>query len=191
MKVILNDDVKHLGEMGDVKNVANGYARNYLFPRMLAVPYNDETVAYFEGKKAEIEERKAKKRADSQTLKEKLEAMTVELTVPAGSNGKLYGAVTNLSLAEYFAKNGLEIERKRIEIPGLTIKNVGNYTFKVHLYEANIAEVKLSVLAQVDKTAEAKKEKEGKPGKSAKAEKTEEAPAKAEEEAPAAAEEAK
>ena len=191
MKVILNDDVKHLGEMGDVKNVANGYARNYLFPRMLAVPYNDETVAYFEGKKAEIEERKAKKRADSQTLKEKLEAMTVELTVPAGSNGKLYGAVTNLSLAEYFAKNGMEIERKRIEIPGLTIKNVGNYTFKVHLYEANIAEVKLSVLAQVDKTAEAKKEKEGKPGKSAKAEKTEEAPAKAEEEAPAAAEEAK
>ena len=189
MKVILNDDVKHLGEMGDVKNVANGYARNYLFPRMLAVPYNDETVAYFEGKKAEIEERKAKKRADSLTLKEKLEAMTVELTVPAGANGKLYGAVTNLSLAEYFAKNGYEIERKRIEIPGLTIKNVGNYTFKVHLYEANIAEVKLSVLAQIDKTAEAKKE--GKSGKSAKAEeapaKTEEAPA----ETPAATEEAK
>ena len=50
MKVILNDDVKHLGEMGDVKNVANGYARNYLFPRMLAVPYNADTVAYFEGK---------------------------------------------------------------------------------------------------------------------------------------------
>ncbi|MBP5443904.1 MAG: 50S ribosomal protein L9 [Treponema sp.] len=186
MKVILNDDVKHLGEMGDVKNVANGYARNYLFPRMLAVPYNNETVAYFEGKKAEIEERKAKKRADSLTLKEKLEAMTVELTVPAGANGKLYGAVTNLSLAEYFAKNGLEIERKRIEIPGLTIKNVGNYTFKVHLYEANVAEVKLSVLAQVDKTAEAKKE--GKPSKGAKADKAEEAPAKKEEASEKAAE---
>ena len=76
---ILNDDVKHLGEMGDVKNVANGYARNYLFPRMLAVPYNDETVAFFEGKKAEIEERKAKKRADSQTLKEKLEARLAQM----------------------------------------------------------------------------------------------------------------
>lgn len=52
MKVILNEDVKHLGEMGDVKNVANGYARNYLFPHAFAVPYNSETVAYFEGKKS-------------------------------------------------------------------------------------------------------------------------------------------
>ena len=52
MKVILNDDVKHLGEMGDVKTVANGYARNYLFPRSLALPYNDVTVAWFEGRKS-------------------------------------------------------------------------------------------------------------------------------------------
>ena len=55
MKVILNQDVKHLGEEGDVKNVANGYARNYLFPRNFALPYNDVTVAYFESRKAEIE----------------------------------------------------------------------------------------------------------------------------------------
>ncbi|MDY4903011.1 MAG: 50S ribosomal protein L9, partial [Treponema sp.] len=79
MKVILNEDVKHLGEMGDVKNVANGYARNFLFPRMLAVPYTAESVAYFEGKKAEIEARKEQKRADSKSLKEKLEGITVEL----------------------------------------------------------------------------------------------------------------
>ena len=72
MKVILNEDVKHLGELGDVKMVANGYARNYLFPRNLAVPYNDMTVAYFEGKKAEIEARKEQKRKDSASLKEKL-----------------------------------------------------------------------------------------------------------------------
>ena len=73
MKVILNEDVKHLGELGDVKMVANGYARNYLFPRNLAVPYNEMTVAYFEGKKAEIEARKEQKRKDSASLKEKLE----------------------------------------------------------------------------------------------------------------------
>ena len=126
MKVILNDDVKHLGEMGDVKNVANGYARNYLFPHGYALPYNEETVAYFEGKKAEIEARKEQKRADSKTLKEKLEGLTVELVVPAGANGKLYGAVTNQSLVDYFNKNGHEIERKRIEIPGLAIKNCGS-----------------------------------------------------------------
>jgi len=163
MKVILNDDVKHLGEMGDVKNVANGYARNYLFPRMLAVPYTDETVAYFEGKKAEIEARKEQKRQDSKSLKEKLEALSIELSVPAGSNGKLFGAVSNQTLAGWFASNGFDtIERKKIDIPGLTIKNVGNYTFKVHLYEGAIAEVKLSVKAQSDANSEAPKAKESK-----------------------------
>ena len=148
MKVILNDDVKNLGEMGDTKNVANGYARNYLFPRMLAVPYNAETVAYFEGKKAEIEARKEKKREESKSLKEKLEALSIELVMPAGSNGKLFGAVTSQTLSDYFKNNGYEIERKRIEVPGLTIKNIGAYSFKVHLYEAAVAEVKLAVKAQ-------------------------------------------
>ena len=156
MKVILNDDVNHLGEMGDVKNVANGYARNYLFPRMLAVPYNVETVAYFEGKKAEIEARKEQKRADSKSLKEKLEGLTVELVMPAGTNGKLYGAVTSHTLFDYLTKNGYDIERKRIEVPGLTIKNVGNYTFKVHLYEAALAEVKLVVKPQETASTEKK-----------------------------------
>ena len=58
MKVILSEDVKHLGEMGDVKTVANGYARNYLFPRNLALPYNDATIAWFDSRKEEIEARK-------------------------------------------------------------------------------------------------------------------------------------
>ncbi len=160
MKVILNDDVKHVGEMGDVKNVADGYYRNYLFPRGLAVPYNKETVAFFEGKKAEIEARKEQKRAESRSTKEKLEAMNIELTVPAAANGKLFGAVTNLTLANYFAANGQDIERKRIEIPGLTIKAVGSYTFKVHLYEGAIAEVKLSVKGQDDGTQKEESKKE-------------------------------
>ena len=66
MKVILNVDVKSLGEEGDVKNVANGYARNFLLPRNLAVPYNEATVAIFEARKAEIEARKEQKRKDSE-----------------------------------------------------------------------------------------------------------------------------
>ncbi|MBQ4235905.1 MAG: 50S ribosomal protein L9 [Treponema sp.] len=163
MKIILNDDVKYVGEMGDVKNVADGYYRNYLFPRGLAVPYNKETVAYFEGKKAEIEARKEKKRAESKSLKEKLEAMAIELTVPAAANGKLFGAVTNLTLANYFTSKGEDIERKRIEIPGLSIKSVGSYTFKVHLYEGSVAEVNLVVKGQDDGSAKEKdapKEKE-------------------------------
>ncbi len=157
MKVILNEDVKHLGELGDVKNVANGYARNYLFPHGYAFPCTEETLAAFEARKDEIEKRKEQKRADSASLKEKLEALNIELVMPAGGNGKLFGAVTNMTLADWFGKNGFDIERKKIEIPGLTIKNVGNYTFKVHLYESSVAEVKLAVKPQ--ETKEVKEEK--------------------------------
>ena len=157
MKVILNQDVKHLGEEGDVKVVANGYARNFLLPRNLALPYNEMTVAYFEGRKAEIEARKAEKRQDAASLKEKLEAYTVSLVMPAGPNGKLYGAVTNQSVADELQKNGFDIESKRIEIPGNAIKSVGKYHATVRLYEAATAELAIEVLSQEEaaKAAEA------------------------------------
>lgn len=148
MKVILNSDVKHLGEEGDVKIVANGYARNYLFPRNLALPYNDLTVAYFESKKEEIEARKAQKRKDSASLKEKLDALNLVIPMPAGANGKLYGAVTNITIAEALAKEGFEVERKRIDVPGATIKNLGKYSVTVRLYEASVATITVEVKNQ-------------------------------------------
>ncbi len=148
MKVILNVDVKHLGEEGDVKNVANGYARNYLLPRNLVVVYNETTAALFEARKAEIEARKEVKRQNARSLKEKLESAELVIEMPAGSNGKLYGAVTATVIAEALAKQGFEIERKRIEIPGLAIKSVGNYHATIKLYEAAVAEVKVAVKAQ-------------------------------------------
>lgn len=155
MKIILNEDVKHLGEKGDVKNVANGYARNYLFPRGLAVIYNEQSVAYFESIKEEIAARKEQKRKDAASLKEKLENLLVELSMPAGANGKLYGAVTAQTVADFLNKNGFEIERKRIDIQGLAIKSTGNYHAVVHLYESQTAEVKISVKAQNDEAAKA------------------------------------
>ena len=148
MKVILNQDVKHLGEEGDVKDVANGYARNFLFPRNLAVPCNDATIAYFDSRKAEIEAKKASKRADAASLKDKLEATVITLVMPAGTNGKLYGAVTNQTVMDEFKKLGFEIERKRIELPGLTFKSVGKYHATVHLYESATAIVQVIVEAQ-------------------------------------------
>ena len=162
MKVILNVDVKSLGEEGDVKNVANGYARNFLLPRNLAVPYNEATVLLFEGRKAEIEARKEQKRKDSASLKDKLEAAAIELVMPAASNGKLYAAVTAQVIAEALAKNGFEIERKRIDIAGNSIKSVCNYHATVRLYEAQTAELKVSVKAQTSdgKTVEAPKAEE-------------------------------
>ena len=190
MKVILNVDVKSLGEEGDVKNVANGYARNFLLPRNLAVPYNEATVAIFEARKAEIEARKEQKRKDSASLKDKLEALALEVVMPAGANGKLYGAVSAHVIAEALAKQGFEIERKRIELPGAAIKSVGTFKVVIKLYEAQTAEVHVTVKAQ---NVEASEEKPAKPSKNktskneapaAEAPKAEPAPAA--EEAPAA-----
>lgn len=154
MKVILNEDVKHLGEIGDVKNVADGYFRNYLFPRKLAVPCTPDMEAYFATRKAEIDARKEQKRKDSMGLKEKLEALEIFLSMPAGNNGKLFGAVTSQTISTFYANKGYDIERKRIEIPSRTIKNTGTYTVKVHLYEATIAEVKIVITAQEDTKAQ-------------------------------------
>ena len=163
MKVILNVDVKSLGEEGDVKNVANGYARNFLLPRNLAVPYNEATVAMFEARKAEIEARKEQKRKDSASLKDKLEALTLEVVMPAGANGKLYGAVSAHVVSEALAKQGFEIERKRIELPGAAIKSVGTFKVVIKLYEAQTAEVHVNVKAQnIEAPAE---EKAAKPSK--------------------------
>ena len=150
MKVILNQDVNHLGEEGDVKDVANGYARNYLFPRNYAVPCNDMTLAYFESKKAEIEARKEAKRTDAASLKERLEAAVITLVMPAGNNGKLYGAVTSQTISDELGKLGFSIERKKIEIPGLTLKNTGKYHVSVHLYESTAATVQIVVNSQAE-----------------------------------------
>ena len=161
MKVILNEDVKYLGEEGDIKDVAKGYARNYLFPRNLAVPCNSFTLAHFESRKEEIEQRKAVKRQNAAGLKEQLEALTLTIVMPAGPNGKLYGAVTNQTISDELQKLGFEIERKRIELPGLTFKSVGHYNATLKLYEAAVAILPVVVEAQLEaeKTPEAKSEK--------------------------------
>ncbi len=178
MKVILNKDVKHLGEEGDTKVVADGYARNFLFPRKLALPYTPAVVKLFEGRKAEIEARKAQKRADAASSKDKIEALNLSITVPASVTGKLYGAVSAQTVVELLAKEGFEFERKRIEIPGVTIKTTGKYKVNVKLYENVNAELHLEVLGQVDqKSAPAEKKPR------AKKEETSEKPAEASENA--------
>lgn len=148
MKVILSEDVKHLGEEGDVKEVAKGYARNYLLPRGLALPYTKEAVAYFESIKDQIEARKAEKREKAKGIKERLEALNLKFEVPAGPNGKLYGSVTAQAVADELEKKGFEIERKRIEIPGSTIKSAGKYDISIRLYENELAKIRIEVLAK-------------------------------------------
>jgi large subunit ribosomal protein L9 len=148
MKVILNKDLSTLGEEGDVKDVAKGYARNYLFPRGIALPYTSRTIKMIEARRAEIEERKEQKRQDAMGLREKLENLELSIAMPAGANGKLYGAVTNQTIADELAKNGFHVERKRIELSGSGFKSVGKYKAQIKLYENQSAEITITISAQ-------------------------------------------
>jgi len=152
MKVILNKDLATLGEEGDVKEVARGYARNYLFPRGIALPYTPKTIKVIEARRAEIEARKEQKRMDARSLKEKLDTLELSITMPAGANGKLYGAVTNQTIADELTKNGFQVERKRIEIAGGGIKNVGKFKAVIKLYENQSAEISVTIIGQEIKT---------------------------------------
>ena len=148
MKVILNKDLATLGEEGDVKDVAKGYFRNYLFPRGIALPYTPQTVKLFEARKEEIEAKKAQKRHDALGLKERLENIELSITMPAGANGRLYGAVTSHTVADELAKQGFQIDRKRIDLAGAGIKNAGKYKATVRLYENSQAEIQITIVGQ-------------------------------------------
>ena len=192
MKIILNQDVPNLGEEGDVCVVKDGYARNYLLPTGAAVLYNNENLSIFKSRAAAIEKRKIAKREASASLKERLDDLTLKLVVSAGDSGKLFGSVTALMVQEELAKQGFEIERKKIEVASHTIKQVGQYTARVHLYENESSTIKLNVVSEADeKAAEraaAKAAKEAEEAAAKAAKEAEEAAAKAA--AEAAAEEA-
>jgi large subunit ribosomal protein L9 len=155
MKVILNRDLAPLGEEGDVKDVARGYARNYLFPRNIALPYNESTVKLFESRREEIEARKVQKRSDAAGIREKLESLELAIAMPAGANGRLYGAVTSQTIVDELARQGYQIERKRIELAGNGFKSVGKYKVTVKLYESASAEIGVTVTGQAIKTESA------------------------------------
>ncbi len=154
MKVILNQDVPNLGELGDIKEVAPGYARNFLFPRGFAVQASQKALELFKRRSAEIEARREDKRKASMGLKERIEAEEIVVSVPAGHNGKLYGAVNNATVYDALLKAGIEIERKKIEVPGHSIKNVGSYKVIVHLYEKEDAILRLNVQGHAVKAEE-------------------------------------
>jgi len=156
MKVILNKDLSSLGEEGDVKDVAKGYARNYLFPRGIALPYTPQIVKLFEARKAEIDAKKEQKRQDAMGLKERLESLELTIKLHAGPNGRLYGAVTTQTIADELDKQGFQIERKRIDLTGVSIKNVGKYKAIVKLYENSFAEIQFSIVGEEIKTEASK-----------------------------------
>ena len=187
MKIILNNDVVHLGEEGDVVTVKDGYARNYLLPTGAAVIYNKANAAMFQQKAEQIAKRKAEKRAASASLKERLDNVTISLVVTAGESGKLFGSVTSQMVQEALLKEGFEIEKKKLDVPTHAIKMTGTYHIVAHLYENDKATITLNVLSEAEVKAAARKAAEEKAKAEAEAKAKAEAEAKAEEEAKAEA----
>ncbi len=148
MKVILNQDIPNLGEEGDVKSVASGYGRNYLLPKGLAVPFTKKYINLFEQKKDVIAKKKEEKRKNALSIKEKIESIEgLPIGMPAGETGKLFGSVNNAVIADALAKEGITVEKKKIEVPEHNIKMVGNYNVRIRLYDNQAAVLKIAVTA--------------------------------------------
>ena len=145
VKVILSDDVYNLGEEGDVREVTAGYARNFLIPQGLALSFSKKNVAFFEQRKESIEKRKDEKREAAKSFREKIESKVIELEMPAGDTGKLFGSVNSATIAEKLAAEGINIERKKIDVPENSIKLIGEYAVRIRLYGDEVAEIKVIV----------------------------------------------
>lgn len=147
MKIILSHDVSGLGEEGDVREVAGGYARNFLIPKKMAVAYSRQNLQELEHRRAGIEKRKDEKRREAMGLKERLESEEIQFTMPAGENGKLFGSVNNATIVQELEKRGYSVEKKRVEVPDHHIRMVGAYTVRIKLYGNEEAELKVNVEA--------------------------------------------
>lgn len=145
MKIILCKDVPNLGEEGDVKNVADGYARNFLIPKEIAVSYNKATKVELVQKQQAINRRKAERATDAANLKTRIEAMEMEITAVAGEQGRLFGSVTSTAVVDYLLSHGINIERKKVELPDGGIKNVGIHNVKIKFYGEQTAELRVNV----------------------------------------------
>ncbi|MET3699754.1 LSU ribosomal protein L9P [Bacillus oleivorans] len=118
MKVIFLKDVKGKGKKGEVKNVADGYAQNFLIKQGLAVEANKSNVSTLEAQKKKEEKQAQAELEEAQALKLKIEKLTVELTAKAGEGGRLFGSITSKQIADELKKNhGLKIDKRKIELP--------------------------------------------------------------------------
>jgi large subunit ribosomal protein L9 len=148
MEIILKQDVKGLGYKFDLVTVKNGYGRNFLIPQGIA------SLATESAKKQHAETMKQrsfkeeKLRKEAAANAEKLAGVSIKVGAKAGENGKIFGSVTNIQLADALTKAGYAIERKNIEISGDGIKQLGNYTAKVRLYKEVSATINFEVVAE-------------------------------------------
>jgi large subunit ribosomal protein L9 len=147
MKVILKDDIKNLGKMGQVVNVADGYARNYLVPKGLAVEANTKNIKSLEHEKRLIGEKAKKIKNSAQELSDKVLNITLVIKANAGEEGKLFGSVTTMDIAEALKNEGIKIDKKRISLDE-PIKRLGTYSVSLKLHSEISTQVNVQVVQE-------------------------------------------
>ncbi|MBE6672251.1 MAG: 50S ribosomal protein L9 [Ruminococcaceae bacterium] len=144
MKVILLQDVKAQGKKGDLINVSDGYARNFLFPKKLAIEADKGALADLKNKEEARLFKIEQEKKQARELAEKLESLQVRIKASAGADGRFYGAVTSKEVAEQLAKqHGITVDRRKIQMDA--IKAFGSYTLEVRLYTEVTGKIHLLV----------------------------------------------
>ena len=148
MKVILKDNIKGVGKKNEVINASDGYARNFLFPKNLAVEATQENMQKLNSQNQAKQYRKDVEKEQAQLIAKKLENLTVEIKVQAGENGKIFGSVSSKEISEVLEKQyKIAIDKKKIEIKD-PIKVLGTRTIEAKLFEGVVGKIKVNVVAQ-------------------------------------------
>lgn len=150
MQIILLEKVINLGDLGDVVRVRNGYARNYLIPQKMARRATASALKEFEERRAELEKAQAEKLVVAQRQGEKLSGTTLIVTQKAGVDGRLFGSVTTMDIANALERDGMgTIERSKIRLADGSLKAVGEYPVQIVLHPDVIAEVTVEVRGEL------------------------------------------
>jgi large subunit ribosomal protein L9 len=146
MEILLIENVPNLGSRGDVVNVKDGYARNFLLPRKKALPVTSGNRRQIELEKERNVKLRAKELASAQDLKARLDGISLAVSKKAGEQGQLFGSVTNADVAELLKAKGFEIDRHLISLPH--VKAIGSYDVEIKLYTNVHSKLQLTVTAQ-------------------------------------------
>jgi large subunit ribosomal protein L9 len=147
MEVILLQKVDNVGGIGDLVRVKSGYARNYLIPQGKATLATPENKAKFESRRAELEAKAAAELAAAQERAKKLEGLRLKIEMQAGAEGKLFGSVGTVDIAEEIGKRGIEVERSESRLPDGPLRTVGDHQIELHLHTDVNVEIKVVIEA--------------------------------------------
>ena len=148
MKVILLEDIKGVGKKNQIINASDGYARNYLLPRNLAIEANKETLGELKSKQESIQRQKDIDKNNAINIKEKMKKLVLEISVKAGENGKIFGGVTAKEISDNLkSQYNFDVDKKKIDLKE-TIKTIGTQKVSIKLFEGIIGELRVDVLAE-------------------------------------------